>query len=75
MPLSALTDKSHEPTEEDLRGVLGKSYEVWTRLIDAVAEQIGPVSQTWGFTSKSTGWGTPASAERSDHSLHDSTDR
>jgi hypothetical protein len=57
MPLSALTDKSHEPTEEDLRGVLGKSYEVWTRLIDAVAEQIGPVSQTWGFTSKSTGWG------------------
>lgn len=57
MPLSALVDKSHEPTEEDLRDALGKSYEVWTRLIDAVAEHIGPISPTWGFTSKSTGWG------------------
>lgn len=57
MPLSAFTDKSREPTDEDLREVLGKSYQVWTRLIDAVAEQIGPISETWGFTSKSTGWG------------------
>ena len=57
MPLSALTDKSNEPTDDDLRDVLGKSYEVWTHLIDAVAEQIGPTSATWGFTSKSTGWG------------------
>ena len=57
MPLSALTDKSHEPTDEDLRNVLGKAYDVWTHLIEAVAEQIEPISQTWGFTSKSTGWG------------------
>jgi hypothetical protein len=57
MALSALIDKSHEPTDEDLRDVLGKAYEVWSQLISAVAEQIGPISQAWGFTSKSTGWG------------------
>ena len=57
MPLSALTDKSHEPTDDHLRDVLGKAYQVWTQLIDSVAERIGPISQTWGFTSKSTGWG------------------
>lgn len=57
MTLSALTDKSHEPTDDDVRAVLGKAHEVWTHLIDSVAERIGPVDQTWGFTSKSTGWG------------------
>lgn len=57
MPLSVLTDKSQEPTDEDLRDVLGKAYEVWTQLINAVAERIGPITQVWGFTSKSTGWG------------------
>ena len=57
MPLSVLTDKSHEPTDDDLRDVLGRAYEVWTHLIGSVAERIGPISQTWGFTSKSTGWG------------------
>lgn len=57
MPLSALTNKTYEPTDDDVRTVLGKTYEVWTLLIDSVAEQIGPVSETWGFASKSTGWG------------------
>lgn len=57
MALSSLIDKSHEPNEDDLRTVLGKSFGIWTQLIEAVADRIGPVSQTWGFTSKSTGWG------------------
>ena len=57
MPLSVLTDKSQEPTDENLRDVLGTAYEVWTQLIDTVAERIGPTTQVWGFTSKSTGWG------------------
>lgn len=57
MPLSALADKSHEPTDSDLRDVLGPAYKVWMHLIDAVGERLGPISQTWGFTSKSTGWG------------------
>ena len=57
MALSAFTDKSHEPTDRELREALGKAYEVWARLIEAVAERISPLSQVWGFTSKSTGWG------------------
>ena len=57
MPLSALTDKSHEPTDPDVRKVLGKAYEVWSDLIDAVEERIGPVFRVWGYTSKTTGWG------------------
>ena len=57
MALSSLAEKSHEPTDNDLRDVLGKSYDVWICLIDAVTERIWQVSQAWGFTSKSTGWG------------------
>src|SRR6188768_2870271 len=57
MPLSALVDKSHEPTDEHLHDVLGKAYEVWKDLIDAVEKRIGPVSPVWGYTSKTAGWG------------------
>jgi hypothetical protein len=57
MALSALTERSHEPTDEDLRDVLGDAYEVWKRLINAVGERIGPISRVWGYTSKTTGWG------------------
>jgi hypothetical protein len=32
--LSALVDKAHEPTDEDVSGVLGPAYAAWTRLID-----------------------------------------
>lgn len=57
MPLSALTDKSHEPTDDEVRGVLGKAYSVWAELISAVSDRIGPLSHVWGYTSKTTGWG------------------
>ena len=55
--LSAFTDKSHQPTDKDLRSVLGKAYAPWVRLIELVSDRIAPVSQVWGFTSASTGWG------------------
>ena len=57
MAISAFDDKSLQPTDDDLRDALGRMYRTWVRLIDAVSDTIGPVSQTWGFTSKSTGWG------------------
>ena len=57
MPLSALVDQSHEPTDQDLRDALGRASKVWTALITAVAERIGPISQVWSCTSKSAGWG------------------
>ena len=57
MALSAFDDKSHEPTDRDLRDALGKSYAVWMSLIAAVEKRIQPLSKVWGFTAKSTGWG------------------
>lgn len=57
MPLSVFVDKSREPADQDLRTVLGKAYGPWSALIDAVSEHITPLTQLWGFTSKSTGWG------------------
>jgi len=57
MPLSALTDKTHEPTEDEVRIVLGKAHVIWNELIGAVAERLGSISQVWGYTSKTTGWG------------------
>jgi Protein of unknown function (DUF3788) len=55
--LSAFADKSHQPTDKDLRSVLGKAYIAWIRLIELVSDRVDPISQVWGFTSVSTGWG------------------
>jgi len=57
MTLSALTDKSREPTDKDLRKVLGKAYEPWAQLVAAVGERINPISQLWAFSSQTTSWG------------------
>jgi len=54
---SAFADKTHQPTERDLRSVLGKAYKAWARLIELVSVRIVPISQVWGFTSANTGWG------------------
>jgi Protein of unknown function (DUF3788) len=55
--LSAFADKKNQPTEKDLRSVLVKAYPAWIRLIEIVSDRIAPISQVWGFTSASTGWG------------------
>ena len=57
MALSAFTDKAHQPTDKDLRFVLGKAYTAWVRLIELVSDRIGSISQVWGFTGASAGWG------------------
>lgn len=51
MALSALADKAHQPTDKDLRFVLGKAHTAWAQLIELVSDRIGPISQVWGFTS------------------------
>jgi Protein of unknown function (DUF3788) len=55
--LSAFTEKSHRPTDEDLRAVLGKAHEAWARLIELVTARIDQILPVWGFTSEVTGWG------------------
>ncbi len=57
MPLSAFADKTHSPTESELRIALGKAFASWARLLELVDERIGPTDVVWGFTSASTGWG------------------
>ena len=57
MALNPLTEKAHEPTDEDLRAVLGKAHGAWVRLIEIVADRIPPITQVWGFTSAKAGWG------------------
>ena len=54
---SAFSEKAHTPTDDALRLVLGEAYGPWVRLLALVADRIGPVTQIWGFTSASTGWG------------------
>ncbi len=57
MALSAFSDKVHQPTDDDLRFVLGKSHDAWARLIELVAARVDQILPVWGFTSGVTGWG------------------
>lgn len=57
MAISIFDDKSHQPDEDDLIQVLGKTYKFWCILKDSVIKQYSPISPGWGFASKSTGWG------------------
>lgn len=57
MAVSAFADKSHKPTDRELREVLGTAYGPWGDLIAAVAGRIASISEVWGFTSRSSGWG------------------
>ena len=55
--LSVFTDKAHAPTAAELRADLGPAHDAWTAVIEGVSSRIPDVTQLWGFTSKSTGWG------------------
>lgn len=57
MALSVFADKSHRPTDDDLRSALGKAHPAWARLIERVTARLPPISEVWGFTSAGTGWG------------------
>jgi hypothetical protein len=55
--LSALADKTHPPTDDDLANALGPAAGAWHALHQAIAKGFAPVSATWGYSSKTTGWG------------------
>ena len=57
MPLSALDEKTRQPTPADLQAVLNRAYAPWAKLIALVAERIAPITEVWKYTSASTGWG------------------
>ena len=57
MALSSFSDKTNPPTNAELRSALGDAYASWTGLLALLAERIDPITEVWGFTSASTGWG------------------
>jgi uncharacterized protein DUF3788 len=57
MALSAFDDKSRQPSDQQLTAILGSSSVPWNELRRVIASRFDPVSEEWGFTSKSTGWG------------------
>ena len=57
MALSAFDDKSKQPQDADLKIMLGGTYSLWHDLKDRIISRFAPLTEEWGFTSKTTGWG------------------
>ena len=57
MALSVFGEKVRRPSDDDVRVTLGKAYPCWEQLLLQVGERLGPITQIWGFTSATTGWG------------------
>ena len=57
MALSAFADKLKPPQDDDLKQTLGKTYSLWHSLKREIISQFAPLTEEWGFTSKTTGWG------------------
>jgi hypothetical protein len=57
MALSAFSDKTNPPTKAELHSALGDAYASWTSLLALIGERIDPITEVWGFSSASTGWG------------------
>jgi hypothetical protein len=56
MALSALNDKSVDPTPAALAEVLGPSGDVWRHLIARMEASYGPLSEGWSFAGAKYGW-------------------
>jgi hypothetical protein len=64
MALSAFDDKLRQPQESDLAETLGETYILWNDLKNRISTRFSPLSAEWGFTSKTTGWGTRLRQEK-----------
>lgn len=57
MALSAFDDKTKEPSAADLARTLGRTAALWEEVQARVASRLGALTTSWGFATKSTGWG------------------
>ena len=57
MALSIFDDKSRNPTDKDLTGVLGETYALWKDLRDFVLQQYPGAAEEWYHSGKNSGWG------------------
>jgi len=49
-------DRSLKPTDKMLSETLGKSYELWQAIRNALAETYGPLTEEWKFYGSNSGW-------------------
>jgi hypothetical protein len=56
MALSAFDDKSREPNKAMLTGTLGRSAALWEALVDHLATEYQPLSESWNFAGAKYGW-------------------
>jgi hypothetical protein len=54
--LSALDDRTHEPTLKELAAVLGRSAPHWDVLTQHLQDEYGPLAQEWHFAGDKYGW-------------------
>ncbi len=59
MEHSIFMDKSHIPTDDDLRGALGDKYSLWMEIRDRVYEKYPEGFEEWNFPGKKYGWSFP----------------
>jgi hypothetical protein len=64
MALSAFDDKSRPPREAELAATLGKVHAHWNELRRLIAVRFAPLTEDWGFSSASTGWGLRLKQEK-----------
>lgn len=57
MALSTFDDRSRAPREREVEEALGRSYSLWLALKEHVAETHAPITEKWGYSGASYGWG------------------
>ena len=56
MALSILDEKSVIPNESQLKGVLGKTFQLWNNVRQYVSDKYSPTDEEWNFAGKNYGW-------------------
>ncbi len=57
MALSAFDNKSKHPVDKELAKTLGSTFLLWNKLKTRIVAKFAPVSEEWGYSSQSMGWG------------------
>lgn len=56
MAMSAFDDKTSPPEADQLAGTLGRANGLWEPLVEELASEYAPLSETWKFGGKQWGW-------------------
>ena len=56
MALSVFADKAQGPTPAMIEKALGRSAERWKKIVAALADAVGPVTEHWNSAAAKYGW-------------------